>query len=248
MKLKVYQQGGGLIYTPFIPGAQGVSGGSSSGTSDEESKLDPLDKELLALMKDQNLLPSDIQMIYDRMLDFQRRTLHLSSLGGTSAYRTVMPGMLQLQQLVSLAKTNKAQWDDAANEIRHHDAGSEVAMDANGLMWVRDREGNISKVSPSEFNREEYQPLSNSQLLYLRRGNEGMAFSDSLFGETGMDVIGMADIRKEIDDIISKFGSIKSGNLQLQKNTIKLIYKISLNCYIIGLEQVQDILSMPMLL
>ena len=52
MKLKLYQQGGGLVYTPFIPGMQGTTTTSSSksNTSDSESKIDALDKELIALM------------------------------------------------------------------------------------------------------------------------------------------------------------------------------------------------------
>ena len=106
MKLKVYQQGGGLIYTPFIPQAQGSASASGKSSGEDDPKLDPLDKEILALMKDQNLLPSDIQMIYDKLEAFQRQTQHLSALGG-SAYRSVMPGMLQIQHMISLARNNK---------------------------------------------------------------------------------------------------------------------------------------------
>ena len=108
MKLKVYQQGGGLIYTPFIPGAQGVATGSASGRSsgEDDDKIDPLSKEMLALMKDANLLPSDIQMIYNRLLAFQKRTQHLPPGMG---YSTVMPGLLQIQQMVDVAKANKDQ-------------------------------------------------------------------------------------------------------------------------------------------
>jgi hypothetical protein len=105
MKLKVYQQGGGLIYTPFIPELYTgtASSGKKSSGSDEDSKIDPLDKELLGLMKDQNLLPSDIQMIFDRLISFQRRTQSLSSsmLGGSSSYRSVMPGMLQIMNYLT---------------------------------------------------------------------------------------------------------------------------------------------------
>ena len=89
MKLKVYQQGGGLIYTPFIPEQWlGTSGKTSktSGSSDEEDKLDPLDKELLGLMKDQNLLPSDIEMIYNRLIAFQRRSQNLSKMSGSISF------------------------------------------------------------------------------------------------------------------------------------------------------------------
>jgi hypothetical protein len=116
MKLKVYQQGGGLIYTPFIPEQYAVSGSNSSkrsNSSDEDSKIDPLDKELISLMKGQNLLSSDIEVIYDRLIRFQKSTQNLSDplgLGtGSSDYRSVMPGMLQIMRLVETAKNNKAE-------------------------------------------------------------------------------------------------------------------------------------------
>jgi len=110
MKLKVYQQGGGLIYTPFIPGAQGTAtSGSGRSSGGDDSAIDPLDKELIALMKDQNLLPSDIQAIYNQLIAFQRKAQHLTALGGSAGYRAVMPGMLQIMQMVSIAKANKDQ-------------------------------------------------------------------------------------------------------------------------------------------
>jgi hypothetical protein len=107
MKLKMYQQGGGLIYTPFIPeqSAPARTTSRSSQDSDEDSKLDPLDKELLNLMKGQDLLPSDIGNIYDKVINFQRRSQKLTGLGN-NGYRSVMPAMLQIMQLVETAKIN----------------------------------------------------------------------------------------------------------------------------------------------
>jgi hypothetical protein len=53
--------------------------------------------------------------------------------------------------------------------------------------------------------------------MYLRQRNPELAFQDDIFGDTGMDVVGGADVRKEIDDIIDKFGTIKSAEFQKQK-------------------------------
>lgn len=216
MKLKVYQQGGGLIYTPFIPEQYAVSGSSSSKRTsggDEDSKIDPLDKELLGLMKGQNLLPSDIEVIYDRLIRFQKSTQNLSDplgLGtGSSDYRSVMPGMLQIMRLVETAKNNKAEWDEKVSEIKSHDAGSEVAMDSYGRIWVQDAEKGLTLIKPTSFDAEKQIPVSNSQLIALRRRNPELAFSDAILGDTGIDVVGAADVRKEIDEIIKAAGSIK---------------------------------------
>ena len=212
MKLKTYQQGGGLIYTPFIPEQAATTSTSSStktSSTDEDSKIDPLDKELLNLMKGQDLLSSDINMIYDRLIAFQRKTQSLSALGSSSNYRSVMPGMLQIMKLVENAKSNKAEWDEKVAEIKHHDAGAEVAMDSMGRMWVQDQEKGLTLVRPSDFDPESQMPISNSQLIALRRRDPSLAFNDAILGDTGIDVVGAADVRKEIDEIIKNAGSIK---------------------------------------
>lgn len=218
MKLKKYQQGGGLIFTPFIP--EQWAGTSSSQTSrsgsgssgSEEAKLDPLDKELVSLMKDQNLLPSDIQVIYNRLIGFQRRSQSLSSVGGGSdTYRAVMPGMLQILSLVNTAKANKSEWDKKLEEVKHHEAGSEVAMDSYGNMWVESEEG-LQKIRPSSFDPKKHIPVSNSKLLYLRERTPELAFSEA-FGDTALDVVGAADVRKEIDEIIKNAGELKNAGL-----------------------------------
>ena len=217
MKIKSMQQGGGLIYTPFIPEQYaGTSSKSSSSSSEDDPKLDPLDKELIALMKDQNLLPSDVKNIFSALTTFQRRSQSLSStagFGGTGSYRSVMPGMLQIMNMVSQAKFNKTQWDKAISEIEKHDAGSEIAMDSSGKMYVATEKG-INLIKPTEFDPEKHQPLSNSQLLRLRE--RSYAFNDNMLNDLS-DVIGMDDIQKQVSSIIKDFGTIKEAKFQQKK-------------------------------
>lgn len=246
MKLK-YQQGGGLIYTPFIPGRSATAGAASSsksGSSEDDPKLDPLDKEILALMKDKNLLPSDIQSIYSALTAFQRRTQHLSGIGGTAAYRSVMPGMLQIMNMVSLARANKDQWDKSVAEVKNHDAGSEVALDAYGRMWVQDKDRNLSKVNPNDFDSSSQIPISNSQLLALRQRNNDFAFSDNLFGETGMDVVGMKDIRAEIAAVTSAFGKVKSDSMEA-RSIANLANAVAENGYFKVSEEITRSIASP---
>lgn len=207
MKLKVYQQGGGLIYTPFIP-ERWVDSSSKkeSGSSSSENKIDPLDKELIDLMKSQNLLPSDIQMIYNRLIQFQRQSRDLMIDGD---YRSAMPGMLQIMQLASVARANKDRWDKGLAEIKQHDAGAEVAMDSYGQMWVKDSESSkITKVSPDDFDPSKHHPISNSELMFMRERNPELAFSDDALDAITTDVVGQKDVRDEIHAIIKDFGNI----------------------------------------
>lgn len=204
MKIKVYQQGGGFIYTPFIPGQQQTTSGSSSSKEDDDAKIDPLDKEILGLLKDANLLPSDIAIITNALMSFQRRTQRLSSMGISGGYRSVMPGMLQIMNQVAIGKHNKEVWNDRVQEMQKHDAGSEVAMDSYGNIWTQSEEG-IKKIRLSDFDPEKYRPLSVSEMLHQRERNLG--FSDDIIGDTGLDIVGMKDVYQSINDIIRAYGT-----------------------------------------
>ena len=214
MKLKMYQDGGGLIYTPFLPGQAGVQSTASSSKKSEDtedSKLDPLDKELLSLMKDQNLLPSEIQMIYNKLIQFQKKSQSLSVLpGSTNSYRSVMPGMLKIMNLVSQAKYNKAIDDEIVKQMMSENAGNEFALDGYGRMYVLNEDGKIKKVKISEFDSEKHSPLSNSQLLYYREQSPELAFDASIYDDM-RNMVGMTSVAKEIDRIIKEFGSQESS-------------------------------------
>lgn len=212
MKLKM-QQGGGLIYTPFIPGAQKASQTSSSrsNTSDGESKIDALDKELIALMKNENLLPSDIENISKQIITFQRKASQYAAIGD---YSSVMPGMYQIQAQIQKAQFAKKQSDAAEQRMASENAGSEVALDNYGRMYVQDKDGNLSKVSTSDYDSEKYIPVSNSQLLYLRQTSA----SDN--GQIFMDIkntVGMETVQKEMSEIINNFGTIKGDKFEKRK-------------------------------
>ena len=248
MKLKIYQQGGGLIYTPFIPEQYTgtASNGKKGSGSDEDSKIDPLDKELLGLMKDQNLLPSDIQMIFDRLISFQRRTQSLSSsmLGGSSSYRSVMPGMLQIMNYLSQAKYSKAADDKIVNQMMTENAGNEFALDGYGRMYIMTEDGKVTKIAPSSFDNEKHRPLSNSELLYLRENKPELALDTEIF-EDMRNMVGMSTVSKEIDRIIKAFGT-EEGQRYLSKETAQIFsdlnnpdgaYKLTMKVPASGLKQ-----------
>ena len=220
MKLKSYQPGGGLVYTPFIP-EQYVNKSTSKSSSSEDSetsKLDPLDKELLSLMKDQNLLPSDVNKIYAQIIAFQRRTQNLTDLGGSTSYRSVMPGMLQIMQLVQNAKYNKLKSDEAIKQMTSQNAGADVALDKYGRMYVQDSDGKIKHIAPSEYDDEKYRPISNSELLYLRENS--LPFDTDILSDI-TQTVGLSDISKEINRIIKDFGKTSSERYY-DKETVKM--------------------------
>ena len=212
-KLKIMQQGGGLSYSPFVPEMQGTTATSStkSSSSDGESKIDALDKELIALMKNENLLPSDIENISKQIITFQRKASQYAAIGD---YSSVMPGMYRIQAQIQKAQFAKKQSDAAEQRMASENAGSEVALDNYGRMYVQDKDGNLSKVSTSDYDSEKYIPISNSQLLYLRQTSA----SDN--GQIFMDIkntVGMETVQKEMSEIIKNFGTIKGDKFEKRK-------------------------------
>ena len=208
MKLKVYQQGGGLIYTPFIPEQQtnATRTERSSSGNDENSKLDPLDKELIALMKDQDLLPSDIAQIFNNVIAFQKKTQGLPS----GSYRSVMPGMLQILSLASKAKYEKSRANDVETKLRSENAWADPALDSNGRMYVKNIETNkLTLINPSEFDKNKYISISNSQLLNIRE--QDSAFNTDILTDL-QQAVGMTSVSKELDRIIKALGSAENEN------------------------------------
>ena len=213
MKLKLYQQGGGLVYTPFIPGMQGTTTTSSSksNTSDSESKIDALDKELIALMKGQDLLPSDIDRITKSIVSFQKKASQYAAIGD---YSSVMPGVYQIQGEVLKAQAFKKQSDIVVKRMADENAGSEVALDTYGRMYVQDKDGNVTKVSTSDFDEEKYRPLSNSELLYYRQVSA--ADNGQIFNDLG-NMVGMETVQSQLSEIIKNFGTIKGDKFETRK-------------------------------
>lgn len=216
MKLRKMQQGGGLIYTPFIPGMTGIQQGSSSkipsGNDDESAKLDVLDKELTSLIQSLDGNPNEINKIVNMATMIQRRSQHLSALGGTEAYRTIMPQVIQLTGEIQKAKQFKEIGKIASGNIAKEHASNEVALDSYGKMYVQNENGEIEKIKPSEFDREKHIPISNSQLMNLRRSVPQLAFDDSILNDL-TNVVGKDTIAKEIDRIIGQYGTKENAHL-----------------------------------
>lgn len=213
MKLKLYQQGGGLVYTPFIPEMQGttITSSSKSNTSDSESKIDALDKELIALMKGQDLLPSDIDRITKSIVSFQKKASQYAAIGD---YSSVMPGVYQIQGEVLKAQAFKKQSDVVTQRMAKENAGSEVALDTYGRMYVQDKDKNITKVTTSEFDEEKYRPISNSELLYYRQVSA--TDNGQIFNDLG-NMVGMETVQSQLSEIIKNFGTIKGDKFETAK-------------------------------
>lgn len=236
MKLRMYQQGGGLIYTPFI-GEKGLASPVSSNNSgSSEDKIDPMDKELISMFKDQNLLPSDIDYITKQLNKFYKNSSSLYNVSDSDSYHAMMPSMLKIMNSVSKAKFNKQQNDKVVEKMIKEDAGGELAMDSYGKIYIQDEKGDIKKVTARELyeSQGELIPLSNSQLINYRQRYLGM---DGNILNDLENIVGKKSIATELDDIISKYGTTENvamlskdaavQNLLIDMNSPEGIYKVT---------------------
>jgi hypothetical protein len=85
---------------------------------------------------------------------------------------------------------------------------SEVAINNQGQMYVYSEEGGITTISPTEYynNRENYQAITNSQLMSLRSSQAGLAFNDNILDHM-QDAVGMMTITNHLRSVIKDFGS-----------------------------------------
>lgn len=102
--------------------------------------------------------------------------------------------------------------------MKEHGAGSEVALDSYGRMWVRNLDDKgLTLINPAEFDASKHAPVSYSQLMFFRRSEPEMAFSTMPFEESGEHIVGMKDARAAIQGIIDKFGKVKSNDFTVRE-------------------------------
>ena len=162
-------------------------------------------------MKGQDLLPSDIDRITKSIVSFQKKASKYAALGD---YTSVMPGVYQIQGEVLKAQAFKKQSDIVTKRMADENAGSEVALDTYGRMYVQDKDGNVTKVSTSDFDSEKYRPLSNSELLYYRQVSA--ADNGQIFNDLG-NMVGMETVQSQLSEIIKNFGTIKGDKFETRK-------------------------------
>ena len=213
MYLKRKYQVGGIAYTPYVAtqaeSTQETSGGSSSSSPDKISGT--IKGEIVNLLKE-NGLPSDVNVFLKAANKFLSSSMNLSrfsAFGGTNDDYDITD-LIKVQQLVNDVKYNNNLRNKAVEHVTSEAAGSEVAITDSGYIYAQDSEGNIKKITPTEYakNNKAYRVLTNDQLLYLREHDTGLAFETSILNDL-QNTIGMKTIVDYLKDTIHKFGSEK---------------------------------------
>lgn len=185
-------------YTPFAFQQQTEKSSSSSSNKQNEVGI----KDLLGLIKELKGLPIDSAVITERINDmYTNLSLYNNGQIDTS---DLVNTYLSVLRDIRTAEFNKQEYEDAKKETVSNESYNEAAFDQYGRMWIQDTEsGEISRVTPEEYisigDKESYQVLTNSNLLYLRANSPDFAF------------------RNEILSVVHNGTSIKEITEQLQK-------------------------------
>ena len=207
---RIYQSGGVVSYTPFIPNSGTTSTTSSSGSTEKQDKITgTLQKEIVDVLKE-NGIQSDVDTFLSTANAFLNKSQHLStmSLFGGSSDDYTMADLIQVLSMANRVKQNKAYYDTATDRLKNQDAWNEVAVSTDGKIYVYSEEG-LRTVSVDEFhkNRDKYQALTNSQVLGLREQDSNMAFNSNVLRDMS-GALGLKTITAQLMDTVSKFGTM----------------------------------------
>lgn len=210
-KKRKYQAGGGLPFVNFSP----VFATSEKGADDpvkEKKGEDLTTKDVLTLLKDMDGLPSDMNFIVQALQDFQLREdmdpLGISSSSVTSQY-------INLINKIKVAKFNREEYNQAFNQLKGNGGLNELAITSDGLVVGTNEEGDFKYFTPEQVSKgiaqkEGYQLLTNSNLLYLRANSSDAAFNHRLI-TVASNGVGIETVTKYITDSLNSLGNSENS-------------------------------------
>ena len=176
---------------------------NSSSASEKVGLKDLLNlaKELKGLPIDSDVVTKQIYSIYNNMDLYADGELDTSQL--VSAY-------LQTLRSVRQAQFNQEQYNEAKKQALAKDGLGEIAVDKYGNVFVQDKEtGNMGRMSIEEYkqlDKNKYEILTNSNLLYYRANSPEFAFKNDILCivENG---VGISEITKHLLQVASNLGT-----------------------------------------
>ena len=180
-----YQRGGGFesFFTTYIPVQiqapnQTSSQQRSSGNSQSSEKGKLTEKDFFDMLKDIDGLPNEMNAIVGNLMN----TFRLSALTGVDPGDLATTYLSNLYQ-VKVASQNKAAYDKAVEQANKNGSMAEPAISMDGKLVVQNADGKITTVSLSNYfeNKDQYAPLTVSNLANLRAYSPELAYNPEVF-------------------------------------------------------------------
>ncbi len=213
MKVQFKQTGGAmspyLAYTPFVPQSAGPVDlfQQQQVTTKQKDNDDLSQKDLLEMVSKIEGLPSDMRRIYKSLMGMYQLKKAFPY-GTNDLVETYLSSLMQIKE----AKFNQEQFKNAYTVAKDNIALSEVAITPTGRL-VAYNAGNkqLEEISVQDFlkNRNNYQLLTNNNLLGMRAQLPNYAFNNSVL-QTVENGVGISKVAEFLRQNLKDMGSDKS--------------------------------------
>lgn len=202
MEIQKYQYG--ASYTPISREVMGQSQAEQPATSSSSEKKDDklIEQEIIKVLGE-NGIPTDVDYFLSQAQSFLQDSTNIFSGKKTNT----MSQLIRLRSLANRLQHNNTLYKNATDRIKAENTGSDVAISNDGNLYVYDGES-VKKVTPTEYskNPEDYQVLTNAELIHLRERDPNLKFDESILHDLS-NSIGMKTIMDQVIDTIKKFGT-----------------------------------------
>lgn len=201
MKIQKYQYG--ASYTPISREVMGQSQGEPATSPSSEKKDDKLIEQEIIKVLGENGISTDVDYFLSQAQSFLQDSTNIFSGKKTNT----MSQLIRLRSLANRLQHNNALYKNATDRIKVENTGSDVAISNDGNLYVYDGES-VKKVTPTDYskNPEEYQVLTNAELIHLRERDPNLKFDESILHDLS-NSIGMKTIMDQVIGTIKKFGT-----------------------------------------
>lgn len=201
MKIQKYQYG--ASYTPISREVMGQSQGEPATSPSSEKKDDKLIEQEIIKVLEENGIPTDVDYFLSQAQSFLQDSTNIFSGKKTNT----MSQLIRLRSLANRLQHNNVLYKNATDRIKVENTGSDVAISNDGNLYVYDGES-VKKVTPTDYskNPEEYQVLTNAELIHLRERDPNLKFDESILHDLS-NSIGMKSIMEQVIGAIKKFGT-----------------------------------------
>ena len=206
------QKGGSMFdqffttYTPVqVEAPRQTTQQKSSGTSQSSEKGRLTEKDFFDMLKDIDGLPNEMNAIVSNLMS----TFQMSNLTGIDSGDLATMYLQNLFQ-IKVASQNKAAYDKVIEQANKNGAMAEPAISMDGKLVVQNTDGKITTVSLIDYfeNKDQYAPLTVSNLANLRAYSPELAYKSGIFDIINNSV-GFESFQKLLDQAQISLGSNK---------------------------------------
>lgn len=150
----------------------------SAGKSGKESNTGKItDKDMLGILKDMQVLPSDMLDLYKEVMKFYNTPKLPKALAGINGdeddsldYSKFSRLTMDVAFKAKVAKFNYEVWDKARTQMYAHNATDEIALTTKGEVIIQKADGGLTTIGVNQWvqNPGKYKTLTNNDVLRLR--------------------------------------------------------------------------------